>query len=98
MTSKKTWKKKTLTHDRLHLRVQTVVDAVCPDRCQEQKHLVREKVDGNEKEADRVGQSLGDAVEGGKGQARKGAQRGFLVVLVMDVVEFPDVFEMVFFI
>ena len=65
------------------------MDAVCPDRRQEQKHLVREEVHGDEEQADRVGQGLGDAVERRKGQAGKGAQGGLFVVLVVDVVEFP---------
>ena len=80
-----------LTHDRLHLRVQAVVNAVGPDRGQEQQHLVREEVDRDEKQPDRVGQSLGDAVEGREGQAGERAQSGLLVVLVVDVVESPFV-------
>jgi hypothetical protein len=79
-----------LTHDRLHPGVQAVVDAVGPDRRQEEQHLVREKVHRNEEEPNSIRQGLRDAVERRKGQARKGAQRRLLVVLVVDVVEFPD--------
>ena len=50
---------------------------------------MREEVHGDEEQADRVGQGLGDAVERRKGQAGKGAQGGLFVVLVVDVVEFP---------
>ena len=72
------------------------MDAVRPDRRQEQEHLVREKVHRDEEEADRVGQGLGDAVERREGKTRKGAQRRLLVVLVVHVVEFPA-FRFVFF-